>query len=587
MIETMQKFEEGQLSETELNRLLINKRNELQKDGKQEEANLYQFEIDVTNLSYSQGKINGRLGEKYIDGTIKYFPDITTFGENQIKYYEQRLFETVNSTQKAKYAHLLWALKPHRNFAKIAIDSYLTSFNNEKGYQRIEEPLIEAIHIAQKINYKINDCKKEFLDLLFSNKYPEEEKEGFFIMLLDSILKLKKIFDKDDVEKLEDLCFEISKKLFEEKKYHPSIYRCEDGLKISVRTSSSKYNWHLLIAKNYEEMGKVRNDLYKSTCFEKSAYYYGIIKNTEKQTKLKKLYKEAIKNLQLSTIQKKLKVDFDKIHEFSDEIVKQDIPELIMRLTHQFVISYETLERMRKRDNDNPYFSIIGKELSLDDRGHTAQIHSTDEDKWRKRLLHILNVSNEQTINIIFQSLIKSIIKGKLSIEIIMAYFASTAWFGKNMDRKVLSEEYSTNWLNLLYPSIYQFFYQFEMLINYPSYEPDWILFIDSLTLKFEGLIRDYCELLGIVTDKTVRQKNGEITKEKDINDLLIDKKFVEKIGKTDAFFLQYLFIEKAGLNLRNKIAHSLIIHRNSYNIMYAQLLFIALLKVARFEVEE
>ncbi len=585
MNEIIQRYENGLISDSKFNKLLIAQRNELQKQGKQEEANLYQFEIDFTGIGFYQSEV--RVHEiGYADGTTLKFPDISKFEKIQINYYEERLNETNSLNLKATYAHLLWQIKKHQQFAKIAIDSYLLLFNKETNYNKIENHIIEAIYIAQKINYKIDKCKQGFLDLLFDDKYPIEEKEGFFIMLIHPILDLKKIFDKNDLEKIEDLCFDISKKLFEEKKYHPSIYRCKDGLKISVRTGANKHNWNLLIAQNYEEMGKVRNDLYKSTCFEKSAYFYGIVKNKEKQNELKKLYKEATKNIKLSSIQREFKIDFDKINEFSDEVSKQDIPELIMRLTHQFVVPYEELEKIIKFDKYGADLEKIGIAITIDNRGHTAQIHCSDEEKHRRRLLHILNISNQETMNVIFQSLIKSIVKGKLSIEIIMAYFSSTAWFGKNMDRKVLSEEFSTNWLNLIYPSISQFFYQFEMLINYPIYEPNWVLFIDSLTLKFEGLVRDYCELLGIVTHKTVRHKNGDITKEKDINDFLIEPKFVEKVGKTDAIFLQYLFIEKAGLNLRNKIAHSLIVHQNSYNIFYAQLLFIALLKVARFEIE-
>lgn len=42
--------------------------------------------------------------------------------------------------------------------------------------------------------------------------------------------------------------------------------------------------------------------------------------------------------------------------------------------------------------------------------------------------------------------------------------------------------------------------------------------------------------------------------------------------------------IEKAGLNLRNKVSHSLFRHAQNYSIDYMNLLIIAVLKLAKSE---
>lgn len=106
---------------------------------------------------------------------------------------------------------------------------------------------------------------------------------------------------------------------------------------------------------------------------------------------------------------------------------------------------------------------------------------------------------------------------------------------------------------------------------------------MDSLIVKLEGLIRDLCEFSRITTFYMTKDNKGRnIIQEKDINALLYEEDVKKLFDEDDLLFLRYLLIEKAGLNLRNKVAHSLMaIH--DYNAGSMHLVMLALLRLAKY----
>jgi len=57
-------------------------------------------------------------------------------------------------------------------------------------------------------------------------------------------------------------------------------------------------------------------------------------------------------------------------------------------------------------------------------------------------------------------------------------------------------------------------------------------------------------------------------------------------IDDDDLLFFKYLLVEKAGVNLRHKIAHSLI-KSEEYNISTMNLLILALLRLGKYDFAE
>jgi hypothetical protein len=93
------------------------------------------------------------------------------------------------------------------------------------------------------------------------------------------------------------------------------------------------------------------------------------------------------------------------------------------------------------------------------------------------------------------------------------------------------------------------------------------------------------CRLNGGTTFFTTTDNNGrEVIREKDANALLHDDKLKELFGEDDMLFLKFLLVEKAGMNLRNSVAHAFMLP-SDYTIGTMYLLILALLRLGKFTV--
>ena len=110
--------------------------------------------------------------------------------------------------------------------------------------------------------------------------------------------------------------------------------------------------------------------------------------------------------------------------------------------------------------------------------------------------------------------------------------------------------------------------------------QPNFILTIDSLILKIEGILKLVYSIDNIIKEPT---GNGA-TQDKSLTKLLEDEK-CDLISEDDLFFLKYLLIDKSGIYLRNKVAHSLM-KKEDYYWGNANLLILALLKICAFKLK-
>ena len=112
---------------------------------------------------------------------------------------------------------------------------------------------------------------------------------------------------------------------------------------------------------------------------------------------------------------------------------------------------------------------------------------------------------------------------------------------------------------------------------------PNFVLSLDSLTLKIEGIFRDLCQLSGIAVSHQTKDNLGRnIVHEKDINALLYEDAIKKLFDEDDLLFFKFLLIEKSGYNLRNKIAHSLMSFQE-YDCDYMHLVILALLRLGKY----
>jgi len=124
-----------------------------------------------------------------------------------------------------------------------------------------------------------------------------------------------------------------------------------------------------------------------------------------------------------------------------------------------------------------------------------------------------------------------------------------------------------------------------KMLEGHEPDEPP-ITAIDSLTLKFEGLVRDLAQLNGILTHNDTKDKAGRtVTREKDLSQLLFDPRIAGLFTADDLLFFRFLFVEHSGFTLRHRVAHSLMLIED-YNFGILQLVFIAVMRLAKYPIK-
>ena len=104
----------------------------------------------------------------------------------------------------------------------------------------------------------------------------------------------------------------------------------------------------------------------------------------------------------------------------------------------------------------------------------------------------------------------------------------------------------------------------------------------DSLVLKAEYFLRKFCEFLNIPTFKP-KDKGVDIKMERTLDDILSDNEIKNALTPDDYFFIKFILIEKAGQNLRNRIAHGLM-DNVEYGLEYPILAIIIILKLSNYQ---
>jgi hypothetical protein len=172
----------------------------------------------------------------------------------------------------------------------------------------------------------------------------------------------------------------------------------------------------------------------------------------------------------------------------------------------------------------------------------------------------------------------KGIKNGKISFQSLIDYLQNNTWYGNELIE--VSDKTSFNWIELLSPSLELFFKQIEKDINLREINDSlYILCIDSLTLKFEGLLRDFCKNIDAQTIELDKTGTKEIIK---IETFLDNSKFKELVTEDDIALFKFLFTSD-GMNLRNNIAHCFYKTKN-YNPAKMLLLISAILKLGSYK---
>lgn len=94
----------------------------------------------------------------------------------------------------------------------------------------------------------------------------------------------------------------------------------------------------------------------------------------------------------------------------------------------------------------------------------------------------------------------KAFNSGKLSQESCLNFIKNETWLGV---KEVPNLNIENHFFELIVPAINYYFLERNLYLLYPNYYPHFVLTIDSLTLKLEGIIKLLCKIFEIETKET------------------------------------------------------------------------------------
>jgi len=519
---------------------------------------------------------------KFQSGSNAY-PTLELFDDN-FDYIKVRSKNVKNPKYKAKYNHLLW-LSPqkHIDFAKKAIESYLlllknSSFSVDDNLQcfSFAKYFKNLFVLSQTVNYKKDEIIGYLVSLLESDKLNDFTKYSLMEFIIEngkkidsSITQIFYDYSKNKISNLDERVLESYLKLLV-------------ILSQKLNTSSSEFHeklgdYHISQLDKEKNKGFIAHHFYTNALEE-----YKKANNKTKVEETAVLLEQAKKTIDLKKVSFELEDEkYNKLFNQWWDSIKEKTTQLTENGNAKDIYGYLILDNLLPKaavlnEEIKPVMLDLVSTMTFDINKNVSKNKSGGINPYS---IHINNFS----INHIWLVVSKGIKSGKISCDSLIDYLKNNSWYGQDytyLDTN--NETQGFNWIELLSPSIQSFFVQTEIDIKTNNHNPQgYILAIDSLVLKFEGLLRELSRMIGV---QTIEIKENGTEERIGFDKLLDNEKLKALIPEDDIAFLKFLFTS-SGINLRNNVAHCFFTTKN-YTSAVMLLLIVALLRLGNFKLE-
>jgi Domain of unknown function (DUF4209) len=571
--------------------------------GQTKEAEIAQWEVDCFSFRTQGGKLRSMFSGTNNKGQPVEYPAISKLSDSGLDHIEGRLKSTTNPILRARYAHILWeSRRKHKKYAEIAVDAYLKLVesyeeqdkNAPEGHSGLYvlSSIEQAASLGFSVGYRVPDLCSGISRLV--KEFNVQSSSAFVVRarLINYMLENKANFASDCFAGFPEVCLGLGQKFFEENRFHNSLDIFRAGERVDRKLGVKTHDWPRSIAESYEGLMNERaeSDLAVMPFCQNAIEQYRKLGDDKKVEELEKRYEYLRGKQKFGKVSREI-----DLTEFRNQC--RDVAQNLCAAEPDTIISTliadksllprrKDMEKNAEELNKTAVLTSIVPVAITDQHGHTAEHFVTEEEKLYFRTIEqytfSIQLEKQFLIDEIFIGAIK---KDRINISTVMHFLQKNSWYGKNITKRLPSGETITyNWLNLIAPGLNEYFVQIQWHLSQPAYVPSFVLAIDSLVLKIEGLVRDICVFSGVTTFYQAKDKQGRIVvREKDINWLLREEPIRSLFDEDDLLFFKFVLIEKAGLNLRHKIAHCLIYHPE-YNISCMHLLLLVLLRLGRYD---
>lgn len=557
------------------------------------EALIFHFQSDETfSFSYSTGKNVGEIISP---------PILDDFQKKAFGYLIKRANDAKNVLLIARYNHLLWkSPKGIKNnlYAKRAVEAYVQLLYY---YLNPESEMSDFLEIGNTFEKLVNLCCKIKPD--YNSSLMQLQKKVLFesphipFYVRHSVLKTmidnSKLFRVNSfahtlnvfTKELETNVNSLDRYLWIHS-YFPTALSIARLLKSGISFWQEQLgDFHFNVAES--EKDETRNWL-KYSSYTSALGAYQNAGNREKTRQVQQIIFHMKPDVKLPTIRvnrtdkeiEALTRSGDFIKMCCENLLKES-PEVIYASLVEgwFYPSKDMILKLIAKDQYSyeEMFSVIeyDKNKNID--------FSKPDAKNAKFNRHYHSHIDMVTLQFLFYVFVPGIKSGHLTHVNLLEYLLKNTWLGKPyLKTDMGGREVGINWISVISPSIVEFFNQVSKLCSDESYTPNYVMCTDSLTLKMEGIFRNFSERLNVST--TVFKKQG--TQEMYIHNVIDNELLREYFDEDDIQFFKYLFDNDGGINLRNNVAHCFY-NALEYNIEKMLLLLASLLKIAKYNVSE
>ena len=558
------------------------------------------YECFVFDFHLENGIVKPMHSQTKEDGTTLFaYPNFEDFGQSGLSYLKDRAKVARNDFLISRYNLILWnSSSPHKHQeqAKTAIEAYLRIL---KGLNCVKEEkrqgwdcldiMKNGFRVAVQAKYKIDEFKDILKTWLFEEgKFPDDSK----IFLLKFMLETSQM-KKSDFDGTLELILRIGSAHTEritDYFFSKEIY--ETGLKIARRLGTDVKIWNERIGDAIIKMADHRMDdetrMVPLSFLKEAIPYYKLAGLDKKVKEIEHRYFELKKEFKLSKIE--LPLDEKAAEELgnyftakTEKLIEQEADDIFgYLLTGSDIFpKKQWLTEMAKGQKDT--FMDFARTMRFDINNNVSEPKNGKDSKENEKIFenyhYYINLSVLPFLHRIF---IEGIKEDKITFNNLVKFMFNHTWLGQELtDYDPCGDIIKYNWLSVIAPSIHEYFMQTESALKSNNPYTNYVMPIDSLTLKFEGVLRDFARILKIST--TIAGK-GNVLREKYIEEFLADETFQKYFDEDDLLFFNFLFVAKNGMNLRNNVAHCFYRFHN-YNFQLMHLLICAFLRIGKYKI--
>jgi hypothetical protein len=504
-----------------------------------------------------------------------HYPSLEQF--NDLDYLKQRALNCLNNKYTAKYFHLLYQKTNNKKEAVKAIESYFELLKTSKldlkdnlEIRGFLETFDNLIYLSEKVKYNQKEVIQFVKDIIRQSKI-----KGYSLFhCIDFVTNNMKL-DADSKQFFFDIVeTEINDIQFPELREN----FLKLGVSLAQKIGKPQKEYQNLLGEYYlQEAEKEGGGFYVHDIYLKAINTFKNAGNKTKQDEVSKLIQDSKNSIKLPKTETQFEsplIDkyFKSLNKVTTELTENNTSDTVYEyliLVKNIFPKASMLEQFTKPQTFDMFTTITfdkNKNISVNDSKGVNSYHT---------YFQLFSIEHLKQIFFKGQS------NGKITYESLKDYLENNTWYNDvniiiNPDEK----DYSFRWIDFILPPLKLFFEQSEKDIENSSHTPEgYILAIDSLTMKFEGVLRDFSNKIGA---QTIESEDTKTKQRIDFNTLFDNEKFKAIIPEEDVAFFKFLFTSK-GINLRNNIAHSFYTPKD-YSASIVWLLICAFLKLGNYQ---